>query len=131
MSKSKKNIKLSGSYSGVKKFKKIKKFDIIKSEIIIKKKKNIFEKNQINLDFKNNKLYIYHTFYSIKKNYSGRWYNIDLIKTGKYKLDNKKYIFTYKHKDWEYYNKNIYKITNADIKIYFTENGWNKFKNMF
>ena len=52
----------------------MKKFDIIKSEIIVKKKKNICEKNQINLDFKNNKLYIYHTFNSIKKDYSGKWY---------------------------------------------------------
>ena len=126
----KKIIKLSGSYSGVKKFKKMKKFDIIKSEIIIKKKKNICQKNQIFLHFKNNKLYIYHSFNSIKNDYSGRWYNVDLIKTGKYKLDNKKFVFTHKYKDWEIFNKNTYKTTNAEIKIYFTENGWKKFKIM-
>ena len=44
MPKSKKNIKLSGSYTGVKKFKKMKKFDIIKSEIIVKKRKIFVKK---------------------------------------------------------------------------------------
>ena len=65
-------------------------------------------------------------FNSIKNNYSGRWYDGDLIETGKYKLDNNKYIFTYEHREWEDWDNN-YKITNANIKIYFTKDGWDKF----
>ena len=119
-------IILNGSYNGVKKFKKMKKFEIIKSEIIIKKKKKLCQKNQVNLDYKNNKLMIYHIFDSIKNNYHGRWYNVNLMDGNNYKLDNNKFIFTYKHKEWEDWDNNN-KITNADIKIYFTKDGWVEF----
>ena len=49
-------LNLKGSYTGVNKFKKLEKYDIIKSVIL----KNICKKNKININVKNNKVYIYH-----------------------------------------------------------------------
>jgi len=122
---SKRDIILSGSYSGVKKYKKMKKFDIIKSEI--KLNKNILcKKNKLTINIINNKIYIYHTFNSTINDFSGRWYNIDLQKYSKYKLNDKKYILTYIVPEWELPNFKI--IKNVPIKIHFTQNGWQKLK---
>ena len=124
---SKGDIILSGSYSGVKKYKKMKKFDIIKSEI--KLKKNIFcKKNKLTININNNKIYIYHYFYSTINDFSGKWYNTDLQKYNKYKLDDKKYILTYIIPEWELLNSNFKIIKNVPIKIHFTQNGWKKLK---
>ena len=123
----KKDIILSGSYSGVTKYKKMKNFDIIKSEI--KLNKNIScKKNKLIINKDNNKIYIYHDFNSIINNFSGRWYNTDLKKYSKYKLDDKKYILTYIIPEWELHNSNLKIIKNVPIKIHFTQNGWGKLK---
>ena len=123
----KKDIILSGSYSGVTKYKKMKNFDIIKSEI--KLNKNIScKKNKLIINKDNNKIYIYHDFNSIINNFSGRWYNTDLKKYSKYKLDDKKYILTYIIPEWELHNSNLKINKNVPIKIHFTQNGWGKLK---
>ena len=65
-------------------------------------------------------------FNSTTNDFSGRWYNIDLQKYSKYKLNDKKYILTYIVPEWELPNFKI--IKNVPIKIHFTQNGWQKLK---
>ena len=121
--KRKKKLELKGSYSGTRTFKKMKKFDIIKSIV----NNNVCKRNKLSLSIRNDKMYIYHMFDSITIDYSGRWYNVDLF-NNLFKLDGKKYIFTYYPSEWEVPTKKGFKIKkNVKIQIYFTEKGWNKF----
>ena len=86
-----------------------------------------YTKNKLTLST-SKKIFIYHSFDGNK--YSGRWYNTDLLKNGKFKLDQKKRIFTYIIPEWEKEIPKYHVIKNVPIKIYFSDNGWNKFTNI-
>jgi hypothetical protein len=118
---------LKGSYSGINKFKKLIHYDIIKSIIL----NNECKKNEVNIHLKNNKLYVYHSFSSINKNnYSGRWYNVDLLQNGKFSINHKNKIFTYIIPSWKEEKGNKLKtINNVKIHIYFNNQGWTKINN--
>jgi hypothetical protein len=96
---------------------------IIKS-IILRKTCEI---NNLNIKDNNGKIYIYHSFDSKKNKFSGRWYNTDLLRIGKFKLDYKKRIFTYTIPEWEQEYPKYKVIKNVPIQIYFNEKGWNQF----
>lgn len=117
-------FKLFGSHMNKKKI--YKDFDIIKSKIF----NNIFLINKLSVNYnpKKNYLYLYHSYESVTKDYSGRWYDTEFLKS-KYKLDGKKKILTYiipvYEKEW---NKEI---KNVKVEIFFSEKGWNKLINIF
>ena len=77
------------------------------------------------------KLYVYHSFSSINKNnYSGRWYNVDLLQNGKFSINHKNKIFTYIIPSWKEEKGNKLKtINNVKIHIYFNNQGWTKINN--
>lgn len=116
-------FELVGSYN--KKKQKYKEFDIIKSKIL----NNVFLINKLKVSYipKKNYIYLYHSYESKTKDYGGRWYNTDVLNS-KYKLDGKKKIFTYYVPQYEDENKLL---KNVKVEIFFSEEGWKKFTNIF
>ena len=115
---------LFGQYKNKKQ--KYKDFDIIKSKIL----NNVFLINKLSAEYNpdKNKMYFYHFYESITKDYIGRWYTLNFLE-GRYKLDGVKkkliyYIPLYEN-DW------IKEIKNVKVEIYFSEKGWLKFTNIF
>jgi hypothetical protein len=62
-------------------------------------------------------------FDSITNEDNGRWYNAEMAKDD-YKLINKDKVFEYISKEWE--SDNTKTIKNVKIRIFFTDEGWDK-----
>ncbi len=107
-----------GSYYNRGKIKKYKNYEIIKSII----RNRTYLTNHVSISYINQELFFYHSFKNPKTGYNGRWYDVNLHK---YRLDNNKLIFVYTSPEWEYKDEII---KNVEIRIYFTEQGWEKLK---
>lgn len=117
-------MELKGSYYGVKSFKQYKNYDIEYSEIL----NNRLHRNKITIKMgQRGKCYIYHMHSSIIDNFSGRWYNMDVVKHD-FQWDDKKHMVTYIIPMYE--NESI-TTQNIPIKIKFTKEGYNKLKKNF
>ena len=117
-------MELKGSYYGVKKFKQYKNYDIEYSEIL----NNRLHCNKIRIRMeKKGECYMYHMFSSVNDNFSGRWYNIQVVKQD-FKWDNKNYVVTYVIPTFE---NDTVKYQNVPIKIKFTKEGYDKLKTNF
>ena len=104
---------------------KLKKPDIIKSVV----RRRICEINTVTLKKTKNRVSIYHTFESQKNDFKGRWYNTDLLQKGTFSMDDAKFLFTFILPEWEMENSGKI-VKDVPVKIYFTEEGWTKFRSM-
>jgi hypothetical protein len=99
------------------------KYSIIKIEDKIYK----CEYNNLYMNLNDNYYYIYHTFDSYIDNFFGRWYNTN-ITLKSFQWDFLNYIIIYYIPEWEIDYPKYYVIKDVPIYIYFTEEGFRKFK---
>lgn len=71
--------------------------------------------------------YIYHSFNTKDRGWSGRWYNVHM-NPQLFQWDDKRREVTYIIPEWE---EGINFVENVPITIKFTKNGWSKFLNYF
>lgn len=78
-----------------------------------------------------NSLFLYVSYIALKPtDFTGRFYNNNITENDKnISFDNEKRIMTYVVPEFEIDNGKI--IKNVPVKIYFSDNGWNKIVNFF
>jgi len=114
-------ITLKGSYKGVKQKSKLVNPDIVESSLLRKK----YAQNSLTVskDKKRDDFYMYHSFDTLDKKYSGRWYNNSIKVQSNLKLNHKKKQMIYVIPEWQT-DTSIKK--KVPITINFTEKGWKK-----
>tara|TARA_B100000575_G_C22919941_1_gene533711 strand:+ start:373 stop:774 length:402 start_codon:yes stop_codon:yes gene_type:complete len=119
----KNEIELKGSFSWYRSI-PMKNYDIIKTVVLNK----TYYKNSMTIRKHNNTISIWHEFKIIEdREYHGWWRQLNLKKDGKYKIDNKRRVFTYVSPEWDIINPKPITKKNVPIHIYFSKEGWNKF----
>lgn len=107
---------------GVEKIRKLVNPDIVKSTLM----RTNYLRNRFTIRMgENGKLFVYHSFWSSKKGYTGRWYCGDLCGSDRWKLNKRTRSFVWNAPEWT--NWKDYSVKkNVLIRIFFTEKGWNK-----
>lgn len=121
-------MKLVGPWYGVEVIKQYKKPDVKGAKIFNEK----LDINDLSIRKRDTgEVYVYHSFYTKDRAFSGRWYQTDTTKDD-FEWNNEQKKIIYKIPEWEISEDNHFEILkDVPITVLFTERGWKRLVSVF